>query len=126
MEIVIGIISTIIAILCCLTMIVIHFLGIINKPVGEFLWSGEKKVLEKKTKKFSWILIIDLLIMIPIFSLIGFGVLKNSPLEAVIWIELIIFGYYVVLSYGNEKKSKLFNMIWGVIFCLAMMYLGVG
>ena len=114
-----------IALVLAVSMIGIHMAAFFGVEIGEYLWNGENKVLDKKQKKYAMILSVSLLILIPIIIFIAYLPKNGFPFSAIAWVALVPLGYYTVIFTMVSKKAKLLNCIWGFLFTMSLMYIAL-
>lgn len=114
-----------IALVLAASMIGVQMAAFFGVEIGEYLWNGENKVLDKKQKKYAIILSVSLLILIPVIIFIAYLPKNGFPFTAIAWVALVPLGYYTVLFTMMPKKAKLLNSIWGFLFTMSLMYIAL-
>ena len=114
-----------IALVLAVSMIGVQMAGFFGVEIGEYLWNGENKVLDKKQKTYALILSILLLVLIPVIIFISYLPKNGFPFSAIAWVALVPLGYYTVIFTMMPKKAKLLNGIWGFLFTMSLMYVAL-
>lgn len=113
------------AIILGLFMIIFHILAIANFKIGEYCWSGENKILGKRQKIYSIIFISLLILMTPVLIFTSYLPHNGFPFTVFIWLSLIPLGYYTVLFIQMPKNAKVLNMIWGFLYSMSLLFIGL-